>query len=105
MGRSSATINGILILTVVVGALAGCGEFEPVQVVFTVEGMTCESCSSAISETLSRVEGVERASADHVAGSARAVIVSPDVTVEHLSAEIEGLGYTVTAAETTTAQG
>lgn len=105
MGRSWVTIIGVVVLTVCVGALAGCGASEPAQVVFTVEGMTCESCSTAITETLSKVEGVERASADHVAGSAEAVFVGSEVTVEQLSAEIEGLGYTVTATEVTPVQG
>lgn len=105
MGRSRATIFGVVVLTVTIGALAGCGESEPVQVVFTVEGMTCESCSTAITETLSKLEGVEQASADHVAGSAEAVFVRTEATVEQLSAEIEGLGYTVTATEVTPVQG
>ena len=82
MGRSWVTITGVVVLAVFVGALAGCGASEPVQVVFTVEGMTCESCSAAITETLSKVE-----------------------VVEQLSAEIEGLGYTVTATEVTPVQG
>ena len=105
MERSRVTITGVLVLTAVIGILAGCGPSEPVEVVFTVEGMTCESCSAAITETLSKVEGVERASADHVAGSAEAVFVESEVTVEQLSAEIEGLGYTVSATEITPVQG
>ena len=105
MGRSWASITGVAVLIVIICTLSGCGESEPVQVKFTVEGMTCESCSAAITETLSEVEGVEHASADHVAGSAEAVVVGSEVTVEQLSAEIEGLGYTVTATEITPVQG
>jgi copper chaperone CopZ len=105
MRRPWATITGVVVLTFFIGVLAGCGATEPARVVFTVEGMTCESCSAAITETLSKAEGVERASADHVSGSAEAVFVGPETTVEHLSAEIEGLGYTVTATKVTPVQG
>ena len=105
MGRSWASTTGVAVLIVIICTLSGCGESEPVQVKFTVDGMTCESCSAAITETLSKVEGVERATADHVAGSAEAVFIGPEVTAEQLSAEIEGLGYTVTATEITPVQG
>jgi len=79
---------------------AGCSPSESIRVSFTVEGMTCGSCSSAITETLNGVEGVTNATADHVAGTASAVIDGPGVTAEQLAAEIEGLGYTVTSTET-----
>jgi copper chaperone CopZ len=79
----------------------GCGpSTTTVEASFSVDGMTCESCSSAITETLSRIEGVETASADHIIGSAHAVFRSPGVTADQLAEEIEGLGYTVTATET-----
>lgn len=105
MRNSSVSTALLVLLTVVVIALSGCGETTPVQASFTVEGMTCESCSKAITETLSKIEGVERASADHVAGTAEAVFLGPGVTPEVLAAEIEGLGYTVTATEIAPAKG
>jgi copper chaperone CopZ len=81
--------------------VVGCGpSTTTVEASFSIDGMTCESCSSAITDTLSKVEGVESASADHIIGSARAVFRSPDVTVDQLVGEIEGLGYTVTATRT-----
>lgn len=79
----------------------GCGpSTTTVEASFSIDGMTCESCSSAITDTLSKIEGVESASADHIIGSARAVFRSPGVTEDQLIGEIEGLGYTVTATET-----
>jgi copper chaperone CopZ len=66
--------------------------------------MTCESCSSAITDALTKVDGVEQATADHVAGTAEAVVTSPAVSPEQLAAEIEGLGYTVTSISTTPAK-
>ena len=105
MHRSSATITLLVLVTLAVAVLSGCGETKAVQASFMVEGMTCESCSNAITETLSNMEGVEGASADHLAGTAEAVFLSPGVTPEQLAAEIEGLGYTVTATELAPVQG
>lgn len=99
MKKSATSIALLVLLTAMVVATSGCGETKAVQASFTVDGMTCESCSEAITETLSKMEGVERASADHVEGTAEAVFLSPGVTPEGLAAEIEGLGYTVTATE------
>jgi len=90
------TVAFSILLTVL-----GCGPSGTlVEASFSIDGMTCESCSSAITETLSTIDGVESASADHIIGSAYAVFRSPTVTQDQLVGEIEGLGYTVTAAET-----
>ena len=105
MRNSSVSKALLVMLAVMVVALSGCGETKPVQASFTVEGMTCESCSKAITETLSKMEGVESASADHLAGTAEAVFLGPDVTPDVLAAEIEGLGYTVTATEIAPTEG
>jgi copper chaperone CopZ len=71
-----------------------------VRTSFTVEGMHCESCSTAITDALEKVDGVVAASADHDAGRAEATYRSPGATPERLAAEIEGLGYTVVAMST-----
>ena len=99
MKHSWTLITLIVAVTVAVAMFTGCGESKPVRASFTVEGMTCESCSKAITDSLFKVDGVEAASADPIAGTAEAVFLSPDVTPEQLAAEIEGLGYTVTATE------
>ena len=78
-------------------AIGGCARSEPVEVAFTVEGMHCESCSSAITQALQQLEGVESATADHAAGTAAAVCRSGEIDPERLAAEIQGLGYTVTS--------
>lgn len=95
---------GIAVVIVAVAA-GGCSRSTTVHTSFTVEGMHCESCSSAITEALERVDGVESASADHAAGSAEATFRTPGATPEQLAAEIEGLGYTVTAIKTTPIEG
>ncbi len=92
----------MLALSTVLTALGCGGSTTLVEASFSIAGMTCESCSSAITETLSKLEGVERASADHIIGSAHAVFRSPEVTADQLIGEIEALGYTVTATETAT---
>lgn len=94
-----------VVLTIAAGLISGCNRSTTVDASFTVEGMHCESCSSAITEALEKVEGVESASADHAAGSASARFSSPDVTPDELAAEIEGLGYTVTAVKTSPVEG
>lgn len=90
-----------VVLMVAAGMVSGCTRSTTVDASFTVEGMHCESCSSAITEALIKVDGVESASADHVSGSASARFQSPGVSPDELVAEIEGLGYTVTAVKTT----
>jgi len=92
-------------IVIIAAMVAGCSRSTKIQASFTVEGMHCESCSSAITEALEKVDGVESASADHATGSAVASFESPGVSPEQLSAEIEGLGYTVTAVETTPIEG
>jgi copper chaperone CopZ len=74
-----------------------CGEEPSYSVEFAIDGMTCDSCSAAITTALERVDGVDSASADHLAGTAEAVVHGRDVSPDDLAAEIEGLGYTVTA--------
>ncbi len=73
---------------------------EQVRTVFNVEGMHCDGCSSTITATLERVDGVVSAQADHETGTAEAVYRPRKVDVEDLKAEIEKLGYTVTGLKT-----
>ncbi len=91
--------SGSVLTLVVVLALwcAGCGDQPSYSVEFTVEGMTCDHCSAAITAALEGVDGVEHASADHVSGLVEAVVRGRGVSPDELSAEIEGLGYTVTS--------
>lgn len=101
MRMSSERVIITVVLIIAAGLTLGCSRSETVSASFTVEGMHCESCSSAITEALEKVDGVESASADHATDSAEASFISPGVSPEQLAAEIEGLGYTVTAVKTT----
>lgn len=87
-------------------ALASCGQkADQSRTVFTVEGMHCDACSTSIVATLEKVEGLDGASADHETGVAEAIYRPGKVDVDALKAEIEKLGYTVTATETETVEG
>jgi len=97
-------VLGVFVVIVAI-VVAGCNRSTTLRVSFSVEGMHCESCSSAITEALEKVDGVDSASADHATGSADASFVSPGVSPEQLVAEIEGLGYTVTDVKTIPIEG
>lgn len=95
----------IVVLAACAAAVAGCGGPDTVRTVFTVEGMYCDGCSSTITATLERVEGVLEASADHEEGIATAVFNPGTVSVEELELAIEELGYTVTGTSTEALEG
>jgi copper chaperone CopZ len=96
----------VLVVLVVVAVSAGaCNRSTVVEASFTVEGMHCDGCSSAITEALSKVDGVTTASADHVTGSAKATYDSSGATTEELTTAIEDLGYTVTGVKTAPSEG
>jgi copper chaperone CopZ len=95
-----------LLLSVVVVAAAACSppaakspQIE--RTVFTVSGMHCDSCNAAIAGTLQGTAGVLEASADYTKGEAVAVYRPQQVSAGSLKAEIEKLGYSVTATTTT----
>jgi copper chaperone CopZ len=99
------SVRVVVVAVAAVVTLAGCGGTESARSVFTVEGMHCESCSSAITTSLEKTDGVVEASADHVKGTAEAVYDPRKVEVETLKAEIEELGYTVTGMSTEAVEG
>lgn len=62
---------------------------------FRVSGMSCGGCSSSIGRALSRLDGVEKAEADHVKGSADVVFNEKTISKEKIIETIENLGYKV----------
>ena len=105
MRLSTERVLIAVVLIIIAGMISGCNRSTTVDASFTVEGMHCESCSSAITDALTKLDGVESASADHVSGSAKARFQSQGVSPDELAAEIEGLGYTVTAIKTIPIEG
>ena len=85
----ASAVVAVLLLT----ACAGDAESKTT---FTVEGMHCDSCSTAITQALETTDGVTSAWADHEAGVAEAVHRTSAVSDEALKSIIEKLGYTVT---------
>lgn len=101
--RSAIVVLGVLALAATATAIAG-DSGDTVSTTFEVEGMHCDGCSATIVGTLERVDGVVSASAEHEKGVAEATYRPREVSADQLKAEIEKLGYTVTAMETTPVQ-
>ena len=99
MRRNSRLATVVVMVGLVV--VGSCSRQESVeQTIFSVEGMTCDSCSNGIIATLEKVEGVISVAADHEKGSAEAVYQSTTVGADELAAEIEKLGFTVIGLKT-----
>ena len=94
----------VLALAVLIAPLAAEGRPDTIRITFQVKGMHCGGCSSTITATLEKVDGVIEASADHERGVAEAVYRPRKVEADELKAEIEKLGYTVTGMETEEAE-
>jgi copper chaperone CopZ len=60
----------------------------------TVTAIDCTGCKETILRALQRVDGVQRATADHLSGTVE-VLVDGDVSVGDLRATMERLGYDV----------
>ena len=89
----------VLVALAAVLTTAG-GRPDTVKTVFTVEGMHCDGCSSAISASLEKVDGVKGVAADHELGVAEVTYHPRKVEIETLTTEIEKLGYSVTGVQT-----
>jgi len=72
------------------------------RAVLTVEGMTCSACVGRVERTLTRTEGVKRASVNLVSGTAVVEYISPATTPEALGQAVTRLGYVARPRTTTT---
>ena len=77
MQRYFSSWLALSMLVCAVLMLTACAAPKMVGTHFTVEGMHCDACSSAITSTLEKTEGVVEASADHELGWAEAVYTIP----------------------------
>lgn len=89
-----------LVLVALFSSFAAAGSPDAVRTTFAVEGMHCDGCSSAITATLKKFDGVTDASADHEAGEAQVVYNPSKAEVEEFKTAIEKLGYTITGTKT-----
>ncbi len=62
---------------------------------FRVNGMSCGGCSASIGRALSRLDGIEKAEADHEKGSAAVSFDEKTISKEKIIETIESLGYKV----------
>ena len=100
MHRNFQTTSILLVLVALLVPIATAGSPEAVRTTFTVDGMHCDGCSSTITATLKKFDGVTEASADHEAGTAE-VLYNPSKTeAEEFKTAIEKLGYTITDIST-----
>ena len=96
----------LALLTVVVFLpIATAGSPDVVRTTFTVEGMHCDGCSSAITATLKKFDGVSEASADHEKGVAQVVYNPRKTQVDEFKTAIEKLGYTISDVTTEVVEG
>lgn len=64
-----------------------------------VEGMHCAGCSGRLKRLLEALPAVERAAADHAAGTAE-VTLRGDLADDTLKATVEKAGFTLVRVET-----
>lgn len=100
MHRVIRCAGALLVVFALIAPAAASGRPDTVRTVFQVEGMHCGGCSTTITATLERMDGVIEASADHEKGVAEALYHPRKVEAEELKEEIEKLGYTVTSMKT-----
>lgn len=65
------------------------------KISFRVSGMTCGGCSASIGRALTRLDGIEKAEADHEKGSADVEFNDKAISKEKIVETIENLGYKV----------
>ncbi|MHA1126410.1 MAG: heavy-metal-associated domain-containing protein [Candidatus Heimdallarchaeota archaeon] len=62
---------------------------------FRVNGMSCGGCSASIGRALSRLDGIEKAEADHEKGTADVSFDEKKISKDKIIETIENLGYKV----------
>ena len=63
------------------------------EIIFSVEGMTCDHCERTVAKALRSVPGVETVlEVSHANAEAR-VVVGPDATAERVEQAVEKAGY------------
>jgi copper chaperone CopZ len=100
----------LVILLLAVSCSSGTGKKQDVstqdvssehvtQLIFDVEGMTCEGCEKAIMASVQKLEGIKEVTASHTAGESVVRFDSTLVSPELISGAIAAAGYTVTGFE------
>ena len=100
MRQLVVVVSLLVVVFVTALTVAAGGRPDEVRTVFAIEGMHCDSCSSAITASLEKMDGVSDVTADHEKGFAEVTYRPRKIEVEALKTEIEKLGYTVTGMDT-----
>jgi copper chaperone len=69
----------------------------PKTTTLRVPDMTCGHCELSVQEALNELDGVERAKADHEAGTVEVTYEEGKVTTGRMGEAIEEVGYTLVA--------
>ncbi|MFV0379060.1 MAG: heavy-metal-associated domain-containing protein [Mangrovibacterium sp.] len=95
-----------ILVIIVLAALLACGQKtaktshestmpQPVEVVYHVNGMTCDHCEESIQKGVAELQGINQVEANHADSTAK-VIFDPSKTDEKaIMAAIEKRGYKV----------
>ncbi|MDT9307882.1 MAG: heavy metal-associated domain-containing protein [Limnospira sp. PMC 1291.21] len=73
--------------------LVGCGAAAARTATLTIEGMTCENCVAAITQSLSTVAGVEEIVIDLEAGSAVVTYQPRNIRAEQIAERISRMQF------------
>ena len=64
------------------------------EIIFKVEGMTCEGCERRIQNVLMDIDGVEKAKASHIEKNVK-ITLNKDIDINTLKEAIEDLDFKV----------
>lgn len=64
------------------------------EIIFKVEGMTCEGCERRLQNVLMDIDGVEKAKASHIEKNVK-ITLNKDVDINTLKESIEDLDFKV----------
>lgn len=64
------------------------------EIIFKVEGMTCEGCERRLQNVLMDIDGVEKAKASHIEKNVK-ITLNKDVDINTLKEAIEDLDFKV----------
>jgi copper chaperone CopZ len=65
------------------------------KIIFRVSGMSCGGCSASIGRALGRLDGIEKAEADHIEGTTDVSFNEKTISKDKIIETIEKLGYKV----------
>ncbi|WP_226659992.1 copper chaperone CopZ [Pseudalkalibacillus hwajinpoensis] len=65
------------------------------QTTLKIEGMTCDHCKAAVTNSLKELEGVSEVEVDVKAGTAKVAYDSSSVSISEMNEAVEEQGYDI----------